>query len=607
MPKRPRQHQLEDESRIAFRRILPKAWVFRDTMPDYGIDGEVELFDEGGHGTGHLFKVQLKATDAVDLNRVLTIQLRLDTVRYYRSLGLPILIVRYHSQSQKLYHRWFHTFDPYYGKRGKSTVTFHLLPEDAWTNDTSERLASQLEAIRRIRSPQISLPVEFLLTARDPEIHGIPVAKIMSEIRSEARKLPGVLKITSVEPPHALPSITIGSDMIVADLVGVTSFTWHTSNGYRNSDTLSRFPFDVLVAVAIALARAGHVNIGARMAEEYAPHSSIISHPQITAMVVRCMAQAQRITEALDLSEKLFERPELGMAAQVLMWPALIHCDSLSPSEREFLRRYLQKRVERAEEAGDRRLTATAHYNLGNHLRSTKFRSALHHYRKAAEYDPGYLERSYFWRELAGILFGCRRYHLATRFYERAQQLGERGNCPALLADSLLFSGRFRESLDAFHTYFQTAEKPDPEWKLKARVLHAFQDTLRFDDQRRQRITALTLASTEIKSSVEESREQLIEALNHDALCNLAWFNLGVLENRAQNKEAAFFAFLTAALIDAHDVEAWCNAMFLGWAIEQPLLVSSRYYPCCISVQRRELFEVSDCAGRISVGRSLRY
>lgn len=67
MPKRHRSHQLESESRVAFRSLLPSTWVVRDLDQDYGIDAQVEIFDESGEATGLTFLVQLKATDSLKL------------------------------------------------------------------------------------------------------------------------------------------------------------------------------------------------------------------------------------------------------------------------------------------------------------------------------------------------------------------------------------------------------------------------------------------------------------------------------------------------------------------------------------------------------------
>jgi hypothetical protein len=122
MPKRPHQHQLEDESRTAFRAKLPREWVFEPITYDYGIDGRVEIFDKNGLTTGLMFFVQLKATAKPKLNLALAVSLKLDTYKYYRSLSLPVLIVRYHAPTRKLYVRWFHTFDPYYSRKAKKTL-----------------------------------------------------------------------------------------------------------------------------------------------------------------------------------------------------------------------------------------------------------------------------------------------------------------------------------------------------------------------------------------------------------------------------------------------------------------------------------------------------
>ena len=45
LPKRHRNHQLETESVREFQSLLPSTWVYRTPTDDYGIDGEVEIFD----------------------------------------------------------------------------------------------------------------------------------------------------------------------------------------------------------------------------------------------------------------------------------------------------------------------------------------------------------------------------------------------------------------------------------------------------------------------------------------------------------------------------------------------------------------------------------
>ncbi|GAA2022841.1 hypothetical protein GCM10009779_03390 [Polymorphospora rubra] len=54
MPQRPRSHELETESRRAFEALLPSSWVVRRVEDDYGIDLEVEIFEEGSATGGGL-------------------------------------------------------------------------------------------------------------------------------------------------------------------------------------------------------------------------------------------------------------------------------------------------------------------------------------------------------------------------------------------------------------------------------------------------------------------------------------------------------------------------------------------------------------------------
>lgn len=131
MPRRPRQHQLETESRAAIRSVIPSQWVYRDLDQDYGVDSEVEIFDHSGLATGAKFLVQLKATDEQDLRKALRLRFSLAKFAYYASLDLPVLIARYHAPTKRFFVRWFHSLDPYYGNRTRASVTFHLGKEDA--------------------------------------------------------------------------------------------------------------------------------------------------------------------------------------------------------------------------------------------------------------------------------------------------------------------------------------------------------------------------------------------------------------------------------------------------------------------------------------------
>jgi hypothetical protein len=60
------------------------------------------------------------------------------------------------------------------------------------------------------------------------------------------------------------------------------------------------------------------------------------------------MIRAHRVTEALQLSERLFERERSLFAAELFLLPAQIQRDLLSESEHEYFHNTLKQYIERA-------------------------------------------------------------------------------------------------------------------------------------------------------------------------------------------------------------------------------------------------------------------
>src|SRR6266508_1921968 len=149
MPQRPRSHELEDASRIAFRAARPAKWLVRDVHQDYGVDLEVEVFDEGGSATGEMFLAQAKGTDQPDLTRALRVKLKVDHLAYYASLDLPVLLVLLHAPTGDLYAKWVHAFDPFGlvdEDTDQKTVTLSFSEDDRWDDATPDLLRAGLKA-----------------------------------------------------------------------------------------------------------------------------------------------------------------------------------------------------------------------------------------------------------------------------------------------------------------------------------------------------------------------------------------------------------------------------------------------------------------------------
>ena len=569
MPTRPRSHTLETESRRAFVALLPSEWVNRPVESDYGTDEQVEVFDKNGHASGLMFLAQLKATDTRDLKSALKISLKVDTRSYYRSLELPVMLVRFHSPTKKFYWRWLHEFHER-AKPGQKTITLHIPRSAEWNERTPEELAASLQMFRQLKSPSCPHPIVFSLVLADSEVSGTPTSLLRTAIHGAAEALDGVLQLSDEVPLGAHPKITISNDMLSVDLAGLRSFTLHLEEPYPKVLVTTKQPHDVLTAIAFVLAKAGHFNEASEIASSHLDQGTLARNPDVFFTLVGAMARSRRVPDALRLARKLLRSAARPQLAQWLLIVVRDRTGSLEDSELEYLRQVMQMFIERATELGDTELVGTAHYNLGNYLRGRgglQFRPAFTQYRLAAKsvHSLGH----FGWAEAA---------------YEKAFKIGGERICLALRADSKMSSGRFRAALKLFEEYMKEPKSDyDDEWHLKNFMLSHLVDDLGIAQQERNPDSAKNLAGMSAVGETEEGLERLREAIRVDALSAFAWFNLGAALGRAGLLQDSFEAYLFAGVCFPYDVEAWTRALMHGFKV---LSTNPRNAPLTICIAR---------------------
>lgn len=548
--------------------VLPSRWVYRPAEPDYGIDGQVELFGEDGEATGLVFLLQLKGTDDLELQDALAISFKRDTFQYYRRLDLPVMLVLFHAPTKALYWAWLHEFDPEYKSRGQETFTLRMSSEAVWNSETPLRIQEDLYTFRQLKSPQVALPIEFRLVLEEPTVHGAPAALVQSAILEAARVHVPSIRLVPGDREGAHPKISVRTDRTEVTLAGLRSLTLHTEDGYPHEFATTKFPHDVLTAASVVLAVAGHSSVAAEIGAKHLDKSSLWQSPEIVFAILGALSRAGRVTDALELGNRLLESTDKASLVQFVALPVLINSPSLSGSEVESWRHLMRSVIERAQQAGDEAAAATAHYNLGNHLRSRGYpdsRAALKQYRLAAKFDPNYRRRDYFWKELAGILFGLKRFGPSARAYQRAVDLGAAGQCVALLADALMFAGKYRQAQEILAKYCAQEKDADSEWRLKLLGLERMTELLKVEEQRRQVHLANKLADVGKEADSEKAILCCRDALAADALCALAWFNFAVSSHRVGRMSDAFLGFTLAALIGRVDTEAWANSLLVAF------------------------------------------
>lgn len=106
LPRRPRQHVLETESRNNLNQNIPNEWVVQNIDNDYGIDNLVEIVNDE-ELNGNFFSIQLKGTDTNFNNQdSVTVRMNTRTIRYLMNRVELVMIVLYVSTEEESYWTW---------------------------------------------------------------------------------------------------------------------------------------------------------------------------------------------------------------------------------------------------------------------------------------------------------------------------------------------------------------------------------------------------------------------------------------------------------------------------------------------------------------------
>jgi hypothetical protein len=141
-PRRPRSHQLEEQSERYFLAHLPKNWTCEKQVHDYGVDLRVEMF-QGDAADGLELLVQLKAAERVHRGRTEIVRLRTSTYNYLKAKLQVVMLVKFVAEEKEAY--WVLLRDIAAPARPGRSFTVHIprrnrLSKIYW-GDVSRRIA----------------------------------------------------------------------------------------------------------------------------------------------------------------------------------------------------------------------------------------------------------------------------------------------------------------------------------------------------------------------------------------------------------------------------------------------------------------------------------
>lgn len=557
-PQRPRAHELEEESRQALRRVLPSAWVVRPIDDDYGIDREVEIFQDG-RATGLTFKVQLKASDrAAAAGPARTVQW--DRLNYWNSLDVPVLIVYFVANSGRTYGRWAHAhdLDPQQ-RRGRRSTTIRFTDDDL-LDAAAPRLLDDVAVVRQLRTGQVPRPVPVLLTTA-PDL-AVPPAELRAGLRSLVARL-GLADIVALSASGPAVRVTVSRTTLRASLpVEYASLSARLPPGPEDVAGRERLLRDVLVAVGFVLLRAGAGSVAARLLAAAAGGSSLAAVPGVAARLGVCLTEQGRAKDALALAIPLLRSADAGLrdVGGLYLYDALPGVSREELRDEPELLAALRAHADLERGGGDPARAGRAANALTEVLyRADEFPEALQRLDLAATLHPEFLQDRSFRRRRAGVRWDLGWHDEAAEDYRAALELGgDPDELEPVLADSLMHAGRYGEALAVLRAYEPCGGHLD---RLAALDLLALEELVRvtgLDRQDRQPVSSETLHGVTSETALRLLRDR-------DALDPRLWLVLLTVTDEVDLAPAVLIA---QVLVDS--APAWASAAVFAFAAQVP-------------------------------------
>lgn len=578
MTRRPRSHQLEDESEIAFRRAIPSTWVYRRQPSDYGIDGIVEIF-ANERTTGLLFHVQLKATDSS--KAAFTFPLHADKAAYYSSLESPVLLVRYFAPTDLLLAKWWHACENDDRRPSRQQLLIRLSEQDIWTPATPDRLHNALRdriAIKKRSNSPTGFPTVFTVSIVAPYV-GRRDLGLVAEARSAANSHYDLIDFRTAEAGVARDvigtsgRIQVDADQVTVEVAGVIErLSVDQPTGH-----------DIAALAALSLSRiSGSVRIGSLLRQTL-PRSSLLANRYAVASLAYNLLDNERAADAVELMIELRSRSD-NSASESLDELRMLLTPRRDIRALSRYGDYLRQEVDAAEQFGTPVSQARAHYNLGSWLADRDAAEALHEYEVAVGRDPDYGRRWYYNRDVGDVLLTLERYQEASTYYDQAYAAAGIPELLGLAAESRLLEGRYSDASALFGRYVELEEDPDPRWTV---IGFSLEMVLEWSPQSQTRRSAEARAAclpSDGPYTVSRVLETTSRALAIDSICGSAWFNRGIAMSYCGDWIGAAKAFAAASIELTSDREIWINLLWSChragvWAWIKPALRAG-YYEC---------------------------
>ncbi|MFJ4044164.1 DUF4365 domain-containing protein [Microbacterium sp. NPDC089987] len=540
LPVRHQNHSRSTWSNRAFEGVLPREWVIHSLAEDYGIDRRVEVF-ENGRTTGIFFNVQLKSTDRGSGHQPAE-SIRRATLNYWEQTPDPTLIVIGHDSTKTLWYRWAHllAYD-----ENPDTVSRQVRCENVLDTDAAASLREEARAWRLARDLSRHVPIDLHVTGST--LYGESSTPLKRAIAQKLSSLPSFVRVVHSNPQLPYLRVSIEDMKVMAGVRGdaMRQITW----GFHGPRDYGALASDVIAALSLSLANVGAEDLCVRLLEIAAPETHTLLEANGFGYAMALLTRHDASEAVLTLIRRTASREDYP--AQNI---ALAAVSSSDPTPE--LRRAVAHEIARAARTWSQ--PATGLYNAANTFGEEDAADALRLYEEAAQADPRYRERGYWWREQGTVHWSLGNIEEAEECYIKAIEYGDTTAAP-LVADVLMRTGRYREARQAFDDAdIWSAPDAGAQWRLSREAMEFIVEDLKIDSQVRPTLATPVFFPPDTED-MAVLKDAAMAAINADALNGWAHSTLAnVYEDQG---EQSIFASIAAAVTINVDPHLWLELL----------------------------------------------
>lgn len=429
MPKRIKSHNTGSAAVNKLRSLISNSvanWAVREKPEDYGVDLEIEVFDgQTERHTNLMAYVQVKGTAANTKNGGPSISV--ESLQYLTSFQIPSLIFWYNANTDTSYWMWAHEA-LWHSKSGASSVSLPCDSQYLWRDETTIEIERTLSAALTLKYPQITTRFPLIALTEFSNINPLELIAIVDEVNRSAPYF-DALELCPLVPI----GISVNGKQV---LIKIERYLWRAVEA--DDESISSLTNAVIYLLISFLYEFNFIKQSEVLALKCLEQKRILSNRELSSRA--CISLLGFPDKAVELAElnSLHQNSDLvGRLFAFALHNAIVpYNGKISAVEN-----YTDLIIKFGQADSEKQ---TAIYNLSVIYRNGgDFLSCFKCLNRLRKMDTEYTSRSYYWKELSGVLYMLGRAAGSAKCYKNLVEIEGVSAARLLYGDALLSSKQF--------------------------------------------------------------------------------------------------------------------------------------------------------------------